>query len=65
MSPDDTTTPSAAPGAPHERLAWRSETLWQQLEPHLPGLSVEILASAGSTNSLLLERARLGAGGRV
>ena len=64
MSPDDTTTPSAAPGAPHERLAWRSETLWQQLEPHLPGLSVEILASAGSTNSLLLERARLG-GGRV
>ena len=62
MSPEDTTTPSAAPGAPHARLTWRSETLWQQLEPHLPGLSVEIVASAESTNSLLLERARVGSG---
>ena len=70
MSPDDArplnTPPGAstlgAPGSPHARLAWRAETLWQQLEPHLPGLSVEILASAESTNTLLLERARLGAG---
>jgi BirA family transcriptional regulator, biotin operon repressor / biotin---[acetyl-CoA-carboxylase] ligase len=64
VSPDDSTAPNAAPGAPHARLAWRAETLWQQLEPHLAGLSVEILASAESTNSVLLERARLG-GGRV
>ncbi len=62
MSPDDSTTLNAAAGAPHARLAWRTETLWQQLEPHLPGLSVEVVASAESTNSVLLERARLGGG---
>ncbi len=43
-------------------LQWRAEALWQQLEPYLPGLSVEVLARAESTNTLLLERARLGAG---
>ena len=64
MSPDDSTALNAAAGALHARLAWRAETLWQQLEPHLPGLSVEVVASAESTNSVLLERARLG-GGRV
>ena len=49
-----------APASTH--LAWRAEALWQQLEPCLPGLSVEVLARAASTNSLLLERAR---GGRA
>jgi BirA family transcriptional regulator, biotin operon repressor / biotin---[acetyl-CoA-carboxylase] ligase len=43
-------------------LHWQADDLWQQLEPYLPGLSVEVLASAESTNSLLLERARRGAG---
>jgi BirA family transcriptional regulator, biotin operon repressor / biotin---[acetyl-CoA-carboxylase] ligase len=43
-------------------LHWRADDLWQQLEPYLPGLSVEVLARADSTNSLLLERARLGGG---
>lgn len=41
---------------------WRAEALWQQLEPWLPGLSVEVLAQTESTNSLLLERARAGSG---
>lgn len=45
------------------RLNWHTEALWRQLEPALPGLSVEVLARAESTNTLLLERARL-AGGR-
>ncbi len=36
--------------------------MWQQLEPWLPGLSIEVLAQTESTNSLLLERARLGSG---
>jgi BirA family transcriptional regulator, biotin operon repressor / biotin---[acetyl-CoA-carboxylase] ligase len=43
-------------------LHWRADDLWQQLEPYLPGLSVEVLARADSTNSLLLERARVGGG---
>ena len=41
---------------------WQADALWQQLEPYLPGLSVEVLARSESTNSLLLERARLGGG---
>ncbi len=43
-------------------LPWRTQALWQQLEPWLPGLSIEVLAHTESTNSLLLERARLGSG---
>jgi BirA family biotin operon repressor/biotin-[acetyl-CoA-carboxylase] ligase len=39
-------------------LAWGAEALWRQLKPLLPGLSVEILARVGSTNSALLDRAR-------
>ena len=45
-------------------LHWQADALWQQLEPYLPGLSVEVLARAESTNSLLLERARVGGGQR-
>ena len=44
------------PGPHH--LHWGAEALWQRLEPLLPGLSVEVLARAESTNTLLLERAR-------
>jgi len=47
---------------PATLLPWRAEALWRQLEPHLPGLSVEVLARAESTNTLLLERARAGGG---
>ena len=43
--------------SPHH-LHWGAEALWQRLEPLLPGLSVEVLARAESTNTLLLERAR-------
>ena len=39
-------------------LQWGAEALWQQLEPLLPGLSVEVVRRAASTNSALLERAR-------
>lgn len=41
-------------------MNWGAEALWQQLEPLLPGLSIEIVPSCGSTNSVLLERARQG-----
>jgi BirA family biotin operon repressor/biotin-[acetyl-CoA-carboxylase] ligase len=41
-------------------LTWGAEALWQRLEPLLPGLSVEVLARADSTNTRLLERARAG-----
>jgi BirA family biotin operon repressor/biotin-[acetyl-CoA-carboxylase] ligase len=45
-------------------LQWRAEALWQQLEPLLPGLSVEVVARTDSTNTQLLERARLSGGRR-
>jgi BirA family biotin operon repressor/biotin-[acetyl-CoA-carboxylase] ligase len=41
-------------------LHWDAETLWQDLEPRAPGLTVEVLAETGSTNTLLLERGRQG-----
>ncbi|MBI5257158.1 MAG: biotin--[acetyl-CoA-carboxylase] ligase [Burkholderiales bacterium] len=39
-------------------MNWGAEALWEQLEPLLPGLSVEVLAQCDSTNTRLLERAR-------
>ena len=39
-------------------IRWGAEALWQQLVPLLPGLSVEVVARALSTNTSLLERAR-------
>jgi len=50
----------AGTGAPH--LYWNAEGLWHQLSPHLPDISVEVVARADSTNTLLLERARQGSG---
>lgn len=43
----------------NEQLQWSAELLWQQLEPLLPGLSVEVVARSASTNTALLERARV------
>ncbi|WOB08833.1 biotin--[acetyl-CoA-carboxylase] ligase [Piscinibacter gummiphilus] len=42
-----------------QALQWGAESLWQRLEPLLPGLSVEVVARSVSTNSALLERARV------
>jgi len=42
-------------------LRWGAEALWEQLTPQLPGLSVEVVARIASTNTALLERARIGA----
>jgi BirA family biotin operon repressor/biotin-[acetyl-CoA-carboxylase] ligase len=41
---------------------WGAEALWEQLEPLLPGISVEVVARSPSTNSALLERARVSVG---
>jgi len=48
------------PARERHRL-WGAQALWAELEPLLPGLSVEVLARAASTNSELLERARIAA----
>jgi BirA family biotin operon repressor/biotin-[acetyl-CoA-carboxylase] ligase len=40
-------------------LQWGAEALWEQLSPQLPGLSIEVVARIGSTNTALLERARV------
>ncbi|HLL19335.1 MAG TPA: biotin--[acetyl-CoA-carboxylase] ligase [Rubrivivax sp.] len=45
-------------------LNWGAEALWQQLDPLLPGMSVEVVAHADSTNTRLLERARVHSGQR-
>ena len=45
--------------APQEtRLDWGTQALWQQMHALLPGVSVEVLAHADSTNTRLLERMR-------
>lgn len=44
--------------APQHHLQWGAESLWEQLRPLLPDISVEILARIDSTNTQLLERAR-------
>jgi BirA family biotin operon repressor/biotin-[acetyl-CoA-carboxylase] ligase len=50
--------------ADSRHLHWGAEALWQELGALLPGLSVEVVASADSTNTRLLERARLSSGWR-
>jgi BirA family transcriptional regulator, biotin operon repressor / biotin---[acetyl-CoA-carboxylase] ligase len=40
-------------------VSWHAEALWQQLQPLLPGLSVEVVRSTASTNTALLQRARV------
>jgi BirA family biotin operon repressor/biotin-[acetyl-CoA-carboxylase] ligase len=50
--------------ADSRHLHWGAEALWQELDALLPGLSVEVVASADSTNTRLLERARLSSGWR-
>lgn len=39
-------------------IHWGAEALWEQLVPLLPGLSVEVVHRATSTNTTLLERTR-------
>jgi BirA family biotin operon repressor/biotin-[acetyl-CoA-carboxylase] ligase len=43
---------------PPAPLRWGAEDLWLALEPLLPGLTVEVVARIGSTNTELLTRAR-------
>jgi BirA family transcriptional regulator, biotin operon repressor / biotin---[acetyl-CoA-carboxylase] ligase len=44
---------------PEPAIRWGAEALWQQLVPQLPGLSVEVVRSTMSTNTALLNRARV------
>lgn len=61
MSHSDVTTHASPSSRAASHMHWQAEALWEQLLPHLPGLSVEVVARLPSTNSALLERAR-GAG---
>lgn len=45
-------------------VRWGTEALWRELGSVLPGVDVEIVASADSTNTRLLERARVSSGRR-
>src|SRR5438105_5161940 len=51
--------PEAIDPMPDHPLRWGAEALWEQLTPLLPGLSVEVVARISSTNTALLERARI------
>jgi BirA family transcriptional regulator, biotin operon repressor / biotin---[acetyl-CoA-carboxylase] ligase len=50
--------PGSRPPAPRGR--WPLEAVWEQAEPLLPGLTVELLPTVDSTNSELMRRARSG-----
>ena len=58
------TSSDAAAAAPAVALLWHAEVLRERLDAYLPGISVEVLARAESTNTLLLDRARQGSGRR-
>ncbi len=53
------------PMSDSRHLHWGAEALWQELGSALPGLSIEVLANADSTNTRLLERARISSGRRA
>lgn len=46
-------------------IAWGTEQIWRDLQPRLPGIAVEVVARAASTNTALLERARAAGSARV
>lgn len=56
------TGPTHTEAARH--LTWGAEALWRQLDPLLPGMSVEVVAHVDSTNTRLLDRARMYSGQR-
>jgi BirA family transcriptional regulator, biotin operon repressor / biotin---[acetyl-CoA-carboxylase] ligase len=62
--PPTDSSDTGAPGSATPHLYWNAEGLWRQLAPYLPDVSVEVVARADSTNTLLLERARQGSGRR-
>jgi len=64
VTPATDPTDPGAPGSATPHLYWNAEGLWRQLAPYLPDVSVEVVARADSTNTLLLERARQGSGRR-
>jgi BirA family transcriptional regulator, biotin operon repressor / biotin---[acetyl-CoA-carboxylase] ligase len=47
------------------QLSWPTQALWAALDPLLPGVAVEIMSRVESTNSALVDRARLSAGQRA
>lgn len=48
------------PTAADHGLTWNVEHLYHRLAPRLPNLSIEVVSEIASTNSALLERARVG-----
>ena len=50
---------SSFPIAADHGLTWNVEQLYHQLAPRLPSLSIEVVSEIASTNSALLDRARV------
>jgi BirA family transcriptional regulator, biotin operon repressor / biotin---[acetyl-CoA-carboxylase] ligase len=57
MTPGQSLPQAATPS-----VVWGAQALWEQLVVALPGLSVEVVARISSTNSALLDRARVANG---
>jgi BirA family transcriptional regulator, biotin operon repressor / biotin---[acetyl-CoA-carboxylase] ligase len=53
------TSPGRMQASRERHLHWQTQALWHGLEPLLPGLSIDVVARCASTNSELLERARI------
>lgn len=60
MAPTCVDLPASAPLAAALAMTWGLAPLQQQVQPLWPGLQLQVLAEAGSTNTLLIERARQG-----
>jgi BirA family biotin operon repressor/biotin-[acetyl-CoA-carboxylase] ligase len=41
-------------------IRWQAEAIWEQVQPLLPGFTIEILPTVDSTNTELMRRARAG-----
>ena len=62
MNPLNPLLPSALAAraaAPAHSLQWNVEQLYHQLASRLPALSIEVVSEIASTNTALLERARV------
>jgi BirA family biotin operon repressor/biotin-[acetyl-CoA-carboxylase] ligase len=49
---------AASPASSPAPIRWPAEAIWQAVEPHLPGFTVEVLPEVDSSNSELMRRFR-------
>ncbi|WP_374568722.1 biotin--[acetyl-CoA-carboxylase] ligase [Ideonella sp.] len=55
---DSSSTPHSADHGGHHHGTWGIQSLWEQLNPLLPGVSIEVVDRLPSTNGALVDRLR-------